>query len=493
MMGIAAMIKPVSKIIMNYFSDASKKLDVELFCENKLREINVSGLEGRFLQYKSSVVERTWRVSNKLKTLDSPIFRSCSDDNLISTYLQVLDEIEKLIPSKSTSTKNSRVIMRYCEQIIETYPLIRELYLLTHVWDRLMSEQNILDNIEFHVFVNDDGELALSKEFGRSFAYIQTILDGRANVTYPYCPAFDQLIEEYERNQEYDKAIAICEQAIYFNAETKFNIGFREIIQALKAQITALSKISVSSLSEMSMPPDELISWDRPPDILMPDPSWMITISFAKSRSTSFGQALFLATMATEYLETEHGGDIVYQASFSQEPREYLKFIELYELISSWKSCSVSIYDKLVDRKVVGSVNYCYGDRCRFGNPSFCDGASEMTANPFGCHRLQISASNHPWLSFVIPQKDGSLRVDKKRMKDRIDSFARVYSLCPVFSYPKILQRLACLPDVLRLHEYKRLVQQSGIHTTLGLKFALFPSEIKVETVEDLRSKYTER
>lgn len=59
--------------------------------------------------------------------------------------------------------------------------------------------------------------------------------------------------------------------------------------------------------------------------------------------------------------------------------------------------------DKLVIsqiHEIVGGLNYCYGDFCRNGRLNFCFGASEYTENPFGCHRLQISATNNPWYSF---------------------------------------------------------------------------------------------
>jgi hypothetical protein len=217
-----------------------------------------------------------------------------------------------------------------------------------------------------------------------------------------------------------------------------------------------------------------LATSEQLPEIAMPEPNWRISVSFMKSRSNLFEQALTLAKLAPEFIETEHDGKIIYQALYNQEPKEYLKFIKLYEIVKSWKSCNVFINNRLIDRKVVGGINYCYGDRCRSGNPDFCDGASEMTANPFGCHRLQISAANHPWLSFVIPQPNGALKINKDGMKERIDSFARVYSLCPVFSYPRILERLANLPDELCLDEYKRLLRDAGDYTELSLKMSGF-------------------
>lgn len=94
------------------------------------------------------------------------------------------------------------------------------------------------------------------------------------------------------------------------------------------------------------------------------------------------------------------------------------------------------INGKLIDRKVIGKINYCYGDKCRIGNADFCYGASYMTDNPFGCHRIQVSEMNHPWWSFYY-QRGNKWHLDKDGLKQRIDSYARIYYLCPCFDYNK--------------------------------------------------------
>ena len=140
---------------------------------------------------------------------------------------------------------------------------------------------------------------------------------------------------------------------------------------------------------------------------------WRISISFSKARSANFDRALFLAQSAPEY--TESNG--VYQATYSAAPEEYLSFVKLYELVSGWKSAHVMINGHLVDRKIIGNINYCYGDRCRSGNPEFCFGASMFTANPFGCHRLQMSACNTPWVEFFGQLDTGEYMLNKCQMK----------------------------------------------------------------------------
>jgi hypothetical protein len=301
--------------------------------------------------------------------------------------------------------------------------------------------------------------------FKKNIQYIRKSLNGETNLQYLRCPAYDRLISIYLQTGEIDEAIRVCELGISRGDRTGFTGGFKQKIESIKKKAnTIVQKKFAPQVDRSSTTKQQVL------DISLPVSDWEIMVSFMKTRSDLFDQAVMLAKLAPKYIETQSNGKAIYQASYSHETKDYLKYVKLYELIKNWKSCNVFINNKLVDRKVIGSINYCYGDRCRSGNPDFCDGASEMTANPFGCHRLQISAANHPWLSFIIPQTDGSLKINKGGMKERIDSFARIYSLCPVFSYPRILQRLKDLPDRLYPDEYRELLSNSGIYMGLSLK-----------------------
>lgn len=102
-----------------------------------------------------------------------------------------------------------------------------------------------------------------------------------------------------------------------------------------------------------------------------------------------------------------------------------------------------------MDRKIVGGLNYCYGDKCRSGNPNFCFGASYMTDNPFGCHRVQISAYNNPWWSFGGFDTKGIWHVDKEAMLKRITEYSEPYCLCPAFSLDRVVDGLKKLPDTI--------------------------------------------
>ena len=79
-----------------------------------------------------------------------------------------------------------------------------------------------------------------------------------------------------------------------------------------------------------------------------------------------------------------------------------------------------------------------------------------MTENPFGCHRLQVSAANNPWWSFYRRVGNNYI-LNQMELKKRIDSYASVYYLCPCFNYQQIIQAYNPLPVRLTQYQYNRL------------------------------------
>lgn len=186
---------------------------------------------------------------------------------------------------------------------------------------------------------------------------------------------------------------------------------------------------------------------------------WYISVSFGKSSSQNYLKAVTLAKAAPQYHEQEDDGHILHQAFYSASPSDYLAFVMLYELVGGWKSSFVMVNGKLVDRKIIGQLNYCYGDRCRSQNKRFCYGASYMTENPFGCHRIQVSACNHPWWSFYRQEGRNRYVLDKSAILDRIDSAKAVYGICPCFDYDAIVNELNRLPPHLSERQFKKLAE----------------------------------
>ncbi len=301
-----------------------------------------------------------------------------------------------------------------------------------------------------------------------------------------------------EKRKEYERALEICNLAL--NNPQRFNKPTWKSIKEkfTKRKTRLLNKISkanevnnkVSNYTPKSekevIETNTIVKIENSVSskaIVYPD--WYISISFGESKSQSFAQAVALAQMAPQFIINNVEGKNLYQAIYSDKPNEYLQFIKLYELVSNWKSCFVVLNGKIMDRKIIGKLNYCYGDKCRSGNPDFCFGASEMTENPFGCHRLQISACNNPWTSFGQCDTSGVFHVDKVAMKNRIVSYSTPYLDCPCFSMEKVLNALDKLPDRLtRTNNYN-----SSYQSKMSLDELLNEYSRKNSTKKQLKEK----
>lgn len=257
-----------------------------------------------------------------------------------------------------------------------------------------------------------------------------------------------------EKLKEYEKAIEVCDLVLknlnnFEKADQEMAI--EEFTKRKERLLKKLSKSATESSNNIikknvSYTPNIINVEDTlSKEIVYPD--WYISISFGESKSQSFAQAVALAQMAPQFIINNVEGKKLYQAIYSDKPSEYLQFIKLYELVSQWKSCFVILNGKIMDRKIIGKLNYCYGYKCRSGKSDFCYGASEMTENPFGCHRLQISSYNNPWTSFGQYDTSGVFHIDKIAIKNRIMDYSTPYLDCPCFSMDKVLEALDKLPN----------------------------------------------
>lgn len=181
---------------------------------------------------------------------------------------------------------------------------------------------------------------------------------------------------------------------------------------------------------------------------------WHITISFGKSSSPNYLKAVALAKAAPQHIESrDEKGNLIHQAVFGPKPNEYLSMVALYELVEAWKSTFVFINGNLVDRKVLGQINYCYGDKCRSGKRDFCFGASPFTENPFGCHRIRLHSyargTTTPWYSYGFLDSSGVFHVDKLAVAAIIAERLMPYVQCPGLDITGVAERWAALPDTI--------------------------------------------
>jgi len=406
---------------------------------------------GHSLNKKKSSNTLTREKKNDSATLGS-IYEDGPPSTIASnTYSNSAAKDESQAPKWAAGSTDSHIINNQSSAVKEHFDLVHLIQEYYKKGDYKRCEKYCLEDIDnFPSYATD-----LGREFG---------FDPNGEIPLQLV-SFETLAKVYEKQARYDDAIEICDIAINYNVHdgTKGDFAGRKI-RMEKLKDTPKERAQLRSVSE---PENSLIS--RSNEIInndFPDLDWYVAVSFGKSTSQNFFKALALAQASFKYYEFEYEGQKTYQAVFTSESNQYLHFVSLYELVSGWKSSFAVVNGKLVDRKIIGGLNYCYGDKCRSGNPTFCYGASPFTRNPFGCHRLQISAWNNPWWAFSTRQGSGRM-VDKEAIRKRVHEYGRPYLSCPAFDYDGILKRLDELPDYIANETYAQFANGTLLDTDL--------------------------
>lgn len=124
-------------------------------------------------------------------------------------------------------------------------------------------------------------------------------------------------------------------------------------------------------------------------DISNDFPEWYVSISFSKSRSKNYPQAVALAKMAPKYIEQTVEDNILHQAIYSEKCEEYHAFIKLYELVRNWNSSFVAINGNPVEKKDLNNFKTCYSNKCESKNNEYCFKNLDLADNPYGCNQIK--------------------------------------------------------------------------------------------------------
>lgn len=223
-----------------------------------------------------------------------------------------------------------------------------------------------------------------------------------------------------------------------------------------------------ANLTQSQDPIKSIVSLEKFENLAKSNPSlkklpgsfnWNIMVSFGRSTSGNYEKAIYLAKSSLNYEEQKLDGATVHTAIFNDDRDSFIDFINLYEIVSGWKSTICFINGKLVDKKTVGKIKYCYGDKCRSVKSDFCYGASIMTDNPFGCHRLQISRFNNPWWGYY--KSEGQhYTLDRQGLLERINLTDATFRLCPAFDLHYIEDMVMCLPLVVTNDDYNNIIDK---------------------------------
>ncbi|HZJ90637.1 MAG TPA: hypothetical protein VFC62_04030 [Atopostipes sp.] len=185
---------------------------------------------------------------------------------------------------------------------------------------------------------------------------------------------------------------------------------------------------------------------------------WSLHMAFGTSTSANYNKAVQFAKAFPSYRETGEGRSLNHVITVDDSRESFLNFIILYDLVGNWKSTVFNINGEMVDRKTMGSIKYCYGDKCRSVKEDFCFGASMFTENPFGCHRLQISQHNNPWWNYYYRDGKG-YTLNYPEMMNRIERTNDSYRYCPAFNLSYIKQVADFIPKSLNKKQYDQLME----------------------------------
>jgi len=185
-------------------------------------------------------------------------------------------------------------------------------------------------------------------------------------------------------------------------------------------------------------------------------PDWYITISFGKSTSLNYEKAILLAKRASQYHEQYNNGNILHQAIYSDEPKEFLKFVILYDLIGKWKSSFVFCNGVMMDKQILKELIYCYGNKCRSKESDYCYGSYGRKINPFPCRRIGIARwSNQLWRYYS--KNNSHYILNKQELVNLITNLAKKSGFCPKFNYDEMICALNSLSNKITSDQYYKM------------------------------------
>lgn len=355
------------------------------------------------------------------------------------TYNIMIDYYYSL-RNESTSAIDSCI--KYCKKDIELFPQFKKSSIKEGI-ERLRELQKLSSGL------NDKKRI---REYEDEIKHFQWVC--------PRIPSFQRLAIIYDKQSRFGEAIEVCELAIKYDLDDGTKGSFEGRIERLYKKMNNPPNLRKKPSRE-TIEQNELMMKNSIDVVNTKDDIDGFMLTFSKSTSPNFERALFLARKADKFQVSDYNEQKIYQASFL--PENHLNFITLYELVGKWKSTFVFKDGEMIDRKVLGQINYCYGDKLRSNSESFCYGASMFTENPFGCHRLMIHSGQKPWYKWVKSEDSKYIYIDKSGIHDQIEEKAATFKLCPSFNYEKVMHVFNEIPERLNKKSelYKKLYNDS--------------------------------
>jgi transitional endoplasmic reticulum ATPase len=217
----------------------------------------------------------------------------------------------------------------------------------------------------------------------------------------------------------------------------------------------------------------------------------LLEITFGKSPSTQYDQAVCLAQTSPGYRATGEGRDVVHRVTTSAslaEESTWEKLDRLLHLVSGWRSARLTLDGRPLNSwsfsLQLAQIKACHVRRVQAGTGDlYCSGKSGRgdEASCFGCRYSKgvsraLDARGSSWIRYgTLAEKRESFRVDKKAIHEVLQNQTKGEAclFCPAFDWRRVRADVEALPAVIKLDDKSPFeVRYSDVDPTkaLGIK-----------------------
>ena len=176
-----------------------------------------------------------------------------------------------------------------------------------------------------------------------------------------------------------------------------------------------------------------------------------VKIIFGQSSSSNYSKAVAICENIPSHKTIKENKQIQHIVDLPITEVDLL--VNLYDLVSSWKSSQMLINGHVATKKELTYYGVgCFRNRQKSFKPEqYCFGEKDYEANIWGCKRLNmpINEWGGGWLDYGQFDNSGLWHLDKPRIKHSIELGLKENELCPVLDRKRILETVDQLPNVI--------------------------------------------
>lgn len=173
-----------------------------------------------------------------------------------------------------------------------------------------------------------------------------------------------------------------------------------------------------------------------------------VEITFGRSSSANYEQAVAIAQNIPSYIEEGEGREIRHRVKLPITEVELI--LNLHGLVGTWKSSRMLINGQPAQKSdLVYHGMGCYRNRQKaYDRDRFCFGEADYEANIWGCKRMGMPVIQWGgWLEYGKLDQAGVWHFDKDRIRHELELKIEENKLCPVLDRARILETLDRMPD----------------------------------------------